>query len=322
MGYRSVKEIFNAVFDSPNPELKAVSKTTDNVLNLIYDPEANALRVNLEGFSGNIIDGEADTFTDLPTAAEHTGDIYIVRTTTGVLLINRKQAGLYRSDGANWNLLDVDLQADKVYYTGSLISGNVQDALNELKGITDGKLGTEEQAADSAKLESKTLAEILAGLIQQDTIGVAEISTPGGGLKLPNTASTDPDVLDWYEEGVWLPSLGTLYTASGVTGSFVSLSYAGYTRIGNLVTAGLVIDFSEAKALSIDDRFIVSGLPYAANVPNSGLGTGLMYGSIGAGNNAQWSISANVTSLILQCIHIDGTLDYTNSIRLNITYRI
>jgi hypothetical protein len=48
------------------------------------------------------------------------------------MLINRRQAGMYRSDGTSWSLLDVNLSADKVYYTGTLTSENVLDALEEL----------------------------------------------------------------------------------------------------------------------------------------------------------------------------------------------
>jgi hypothetical protein len=135
MSYKSMKEILNAVFDSSDGTLKTTYKTEGEVFNLIYDESANALRVNIDGFTGGtggIIDGEAATFADLPDATEHAGDIYIVHTTTGLMLINRRQAGMYRSDGTSWSLLDVNLSADKVYYTGTLASENVLDALEEL----------------------------------------------------------------------------------------------------------------------------------------------------------------------------------------------
>ncbi|MGD9808892.1 MAG: right-handed parallel beta-helix repeat-containing protein [Deferribacterales bacterium] len=135
MSYKSTKEILNAVFDSSDGTLKTTYKTEGEVFNLVYDEDANALRVNIEGFTGGtggIIDGEAATFADLPAASEHAGDIYIVHATTGVMLINRRQAGMYRSDGTSWSLLDVNLSADKVYYTGTLTSENVLDALEEL----------------------------------------------------------------------------------------------------------------------------------------------------------------------------------------------
>jgi len=140
MSYKSVKEILNAVFDSSDSTLKTAYKTDGEVFNLIYDPDANALRVNIEGFtggtSGGVIDGEVATFSDLPIASEHAGDIYIVLTATGVPLINRKQAGMYRSDGSVWSFLDIDLQADKVYYSGDTFASTIQEALDGIKAGT------------------------------------------------------------------------------------------------------------------------------------------------------------------------------------------
>lgn len=58
----------------------------------------------LSGISNNIIDGEAQTYALLPTASEHTGEIWAVLTSTGIYLINYRSAGLYISDGVNWNV--------------------------------------------------------------------------------------------------------------------------------------------------------------------------------------------------------------------------
>jgi len=50
---------------------------------------------------------EVDAFADLPDIAEHTGEIYIVKTATGVFGVNRKRAGLYISSGTDWTRLGV-----------------------------------------------------------------------------------------------------------------------------------------------------------------------------------------------------------------------
>lgn len=142
MSYRSIAQILNEVFDSSDNTLKTTYKTEDEVLNLVLDESGEpALKVTLSGYipANNIIDGEVSTYTDLPTASEHTNEIYVVDATIGIPLINRKQAGMYRSDGSAWSLLDVDLSADKVYYSGTLTSGNVQDALNEVNATLSGK---------------------------------------------------------------------------------------------------------------------------------------------------------------------------------------
>jgi len=56
----------------------------------------------LEGGSGGQSYPQVETYADLPPADEHPGEIYIVRTSTGIWFINRKNAGLWRSNGANW----------------------------------------------------------------------------------------------------------------------------------------------------------------------------------------------------------------------------
>ena len=43
-----------------------------------------------------------NTFADLPEASKHENEIYIVKTATGVMFVNRKRAGLYLSDGSGW----------------------------------------------------------------------------------------------------------------------------------------------------------------------------------------------------------------------------
>lgn len=50
---------------------------------------------------------EVDTFADLPIASEKTGEVYIVKTATGVFGVNRKRAGLYISSGIEWTRLGI-----------------------------------------------------------------------------------------------------------------------------------------------------------------------------------------------------------------------
>lgn len=83
----------------------------------------------------SVIDGEVGTHAELPDVSTSTGQIWIVRTTTGVIGINRKQAGMYYSDGATWSRLDVNYDAEKTYYNNALsifTSTNVKGALDEV----------------------------------------------------------------------------------------------------------------------------------------------------------------------------------------------
>lgn len=49
---------------------------------------------------------EVNTFADLPAAADHTGEVYLVKTKTGSqLTFNLKRSGFYQSDGVSWTKL-------------------------------------------------------------------------------------------------------------------------------------------------------------------------------------------------------------------------
>jgi hypothetical protein len=48
---------------------------------------------------------EVDAYTDLPTASSQSGDTFLVRSGSGVWLVNRKPAGLYYSNGSDWEYL-------------------------------------------------------------------------------------------------------------------------------------------------------------------------------------------------------------------------
>lgn len=51
------------------------------------------------------IDGEVNTYADLPAPANHNGEIWLVKTTTGVVFVNKKVAGLYVSNGTTWAII-------------------------------------------------------------------------------------------------------------------------------------------------------------------------------------------------------------------------
>ena len=48
---------------------------------------------------------EVNTYAELPAAGASNGEIYVVRTSTGAYVLNRKEAGLYYSNGIVWRRL-------------------------------------------------------------------------------------------------------------------------------------------------------------------------------------------------------------------------
>ena len=69
-----------------------------------------------------VLDGQVATFSDLPAAASHPGDNYLVRQSQGTYFVNRKTAGIYTSDGASW-ILDGD--ATEAYFQDTLAWTNI-----------------------------------------------------------------------------------------------------------------------------------------------------------------------------------------------------
>lgn len=102
-------------------------------------------------------------------------------------------------------------------------------------------------------------------LISATTIGVggATPSTSGAGITFPATqsASTDANTLDDYEEGTWTPS----YTLSAGSVSGVTAS-GNYVKIGKQVTINFIITFTTASSAAINT---VTGFPFT--VANSSL---------------------------------------------------
>jgi hypothetical protein len=93
-------------------------------------------------------------------------------------------------------------------------------------------------------------------------VGAATPSTSGAGITFPATqsASTDVNTLDDYEEGTWTPT----YTTDGT--NFTSVSYdvqsATYTKIGRVVTVTFTIATGSITAGAATGNVMIGGLPF------------------------------------------------------------
>jgi hypothetical protein len=96
-------------------------------------------------------------------------------------------------------------------------------------------------------------------------VGAATPSASGAGITFPATqsASTDANTLDDYEEGTWTPVNADVALTS---------SSGNYTKVGNLVTLGG--DFFGGTTGSTS-RFLISGLPFSIS-GTSKLNTGFV----------------------------------------------
>ena len=102
------------------------------------------------------------------------------------------------------------------------------------------------------------------------TIGVggATPSTSGGGITFPATqsASSDANTLDDYEEGTWTP------TVTAGSGSFTTVSATGtYVKVGKQVTTFTVVTITTAGTASGQIDFT---LPFTVASSPNGSGVG------------------------------------------------
>lgn len=104
------------------------------------------------------------------------------------------------------------------------------------------------------------------------TIGVgnATPSTSGAGITFPATqsASSDANTLDDYEEGSWTPAL------TGTTAVSYANQVGRYTKIGRLVTIQFTLQTNSQTYTSTGATFAISGLPFAGTFPGYTAGDG------------------------------------------------
>jgi hypothetical protein len=143
------------------------------------------------------------------------------------------------------------------------------------------------------------------------SVGNATPSTSGAGITFPATqsASTNANTLDDYEEGTWTPTQGSGLT---VVGTFSSVGR--YTKIGNMVTIWGQVTGSTSVSVSSAGT-ISDNLPFAleGTVGINGIATGYF-----TANNAAAHISIGATTSVVAC----QAMGATGSIGFTVTYRV
>lgn len=143
------------------------------------------------------------------------------------------------------------------------------------------------------------------------TIGVGTSgSTSGTGITFPATqsASSDANTLDDYEEGTWTPSQGAGLT---VVGTFSSGGY--YTKIGNFVYVSFTLAGTTSIAASGGGAVLFSNLPIIASSVGACYGGGVIWNNTSTNSNT--AEAAGVTaylngSTIAATTRLYGTLVY------------
>jgi len=125
-----------------------------------------------------------------------------------------------------------------------------------------------------------------AGTVQHYStisVGNATPSSSGAGITFPATqsASSDANTLDDYEEGTFTPT----YIGEGTAGTTTYTGqYGKYTKIGNTVTLWVDITFTAATG---SGSTILGGLPFAVSANPKTVGACLT-------NNINWGGGTSV----------------------------
>ena len=142
-----------------------------------------------------------------------------------------------------------------------------------LQGSTSGSVTLQEPAVAGSTTINLPASTGTMALLQTPsfatTIGVggATPSTSGAGITFPATqsASTDANTLDDYEEGTWTPSVG-----GNATYTFRS---AYYTKIGNFVKLRFAF---QINSLGTGSATTISGIPFTPSNDNPSIVGGVV----------------------------------------------
>jgi hypothetical protein len=134
-----------------------------------------------------------------------------------------------------------------------LLAGSGGMTLSAPSGFFFDTSGTQQFEARNLQLYSNGTIKATTSI----SVGNATPSTSGAGITFPATqsASSDANTLDDYEEGTWTPApnFSTSNTAS------VSTATGTYTKVGRLVTATMFLTFDKSTATG---NLTITGLPF------------------------------------------------------------
>ena len=174
-----------------------------------------------------------------------------------------------------------------------------------------------------------TAANYFAGTVQTGStisVGGATPSTSGAGITFPATqsASSNANTLDDYEEGTWTP----VVTGSSTAGTGTYSSQEGcYTKIGNMVIAHCFITWSAHTGTG---DFTITGLPFTSNGSLTAQVGSIYASEFNAGTNATQliaypatgSTAINFRGFVNNALRTVPAMDSAASVGVTLTYRV
>ena len=124
------------------------------------------------------------------------------------------------------------------------------------------------------------------------SVGNATPTTSGAGITFPATqsASSDANTLDDYEEGSFTPS----WSSTGASFTYdASYRHGRYTKIGNRVYFSIYIGTTIAPSGTTSNALSLSGLPFTSAAVNNGSINAVYFGQLW---NVDWPANKNMAS--------------------------
>jgi len=142
-------------------------------------------------------------------------------------------------------------------------------------GASSGALIFRRGGTESARFNSTGAFVLAGGTTTANGIGIAFPAT--------QSASTDPNTLDDYEEGTWTPQLSFGGATTGIVQNIYTSGH--YTKVGRLVVVRCTIELTNKGTAT--GAAAVTGLPFTSSVES--------YGSFRIYNTITWTSGAQLT---------------------------
>ena len=154
-------------------------------------------------------------------------------------------------------------------------------------------------------------------LLSATTIGVGGTtpSTSGAGISFPATqsASSDANTLDDYEEGTWTP------VPISSSGSITSYSSSGtYVKVGRSVT--IFGQFILSNVGTASGGMSINGLPFTSLTVTTRTALGLVREDDQTGIFYAIAVTSNSTSAVLFTLSTNSNPPWTNTWRYGFTF--
>lgn len=188
-------------------------------------------------------------------------------------------------------------------------------------------------AATGCSISSTSLnyTKITGSKIDLNNLQILNTNQVNQGIRFPATQvpSSNPNTLDDYEEGIWVPVIADASTG-GNTGTY-ALNHSRYVKVGRQVSLECYISAINTTGMTAGNTFFIRGLPFAAQ--HGGQGNFYTYrvgrnastvsSSANVPDNASWVqfnlYSTNSATADLNII-VSNIVSGTSEIILSVTY--